>query len=77
MYELTCLAAELTYVRWALAHSRNSLAKDHLSAARKHYDAIMAEGNVYASGKWAGWYTYNRYNFRKLGETLEELESGR
>ena len=77
MYELTSLAAELTYVRWALAHSRNSLAKDHLSAARKHYDAIMAEGNVYASGKWAGWYTYNRYNFRKLGETLEELESGR
>ena len=48
-----------------------------MSLPNREHDAIMAEGNVYASGKWAGWYTYNRYNFRKLGETLEELESGR
>ena len=53
----------------------SSLFEAHMAEARRHFDALMAERAVYASGKWTGWYTYNRFNFDKIGQALQDIES--
>lgn len=71
MFNLTALAAELTMARWELSHGRSADAR--LVEARRYFDALMAEREVYAAGKWDGWYTYNRFKFEKIADSLSAL----
>ena len=73
MYALTGLAAELTLARWEMSHGRSGSADSHLIEARRYFRAIMASREVYASGKWTGWFTYNRIKFAKIDEALSAL----
>ena len=73
MYNLTALAAELTIARWEMSHGRSDAADAHLADGRRYFDAIMAGRSVYASGKWAGWFTFNRFSFERISEALSAL----
>jgi len=83
MNELTSLAAELTLAEWAVAQdiarsgpsAGSSPVRIHIAEARRHLGAIMAERAVYASGKWSGWFTYNRFKFEKIDKALQDLEN--